>query len=116
MSEVMSESEAIQSRIDPCRICGKMVTASSVLCTKCDQWIHERCFKLKKVTTSMARLFVCSKCEKATNGSGEVQQKVIEVETMKRFFYLGDRLNASGGCAAAVSAKTKLGWKKFRVW
>ena len=47
---------------------------------------------------------------------GEVQQEVMcnEVETVKRFCYLGDRLNASGGCKATVTARTRLGWKKFR--
>ena len=41
---------------------------------ECDQWIHGRCSKLKKVIPSAARFFVCSKCDKATNGAGEVQQ------------------------------------------
>ena len=42
-----SEGEVVQSRIGPCGICDKRVTVYSVLCTKCDQWIHERCSKLK---------------------------------------------------------------------
>ena len=46
----VSEGEVICSRIDPCEICGKRVTVNLVLCTKCDQLIHGRCFKLKKVT------------------------------------------------------------------
>ena len=37
-----------------------------------------------------------------------------EVKTVKGFCYLGDRLNASGGCEAAVTARKKVGWKKFR--
>ena len=37
-----------------------------------------------------------------------------EVETVKGFCYLGDRLNASGRCEAAVTARTRVGWKKFR--
>ena len=47
---------------------------------------------------------------------GEVQQGVIcdEVETVKRFCYLGDRLNASRGCEAAVTVRTRLGWKKLK--
>ena len=71
---------------------------------------------LKKVTPSAARFFVCSKCEKATNGAGEEQQKVMcdEMETVKQFCYLGDRLNASGGCEASVTARIRVGWKKFR--
>ena len=86
-----------------------------MLCTKCEQWIHGRCSKLKKVTPSAARFFVCNKCEKVTNGVGEVQQKVMcdEVETVKGFCYLGNRLNANGGCEAVVTARTRVGWKKF---
>ena len=37
-----------------------------------------------------------------------------EVETVKGFCYLGNRLNASGECEAAVTARTRVGWKKFR--
>ena len=52
---------------------------------------------------------------KATNGAGEVQQEVMcdEMETVKKFCYLGDRSNASGGCEAAVTARTIVEWKKF---
>ena len=37
-----------------------------------------------------------------------------KAETVKRFFCLGNRLNASGGCEATATARTKVGWKKFR--
>ena len=59
--------------------------------------------------------FVFNKCEKVTNGAGEVQQMVMcdEVETVEGFCFLGNRLNASGGCEAAVTARTRVGWKKF---
>ena len=39
-----------------------------------------------------------------------------EMEMVKEFYYLGNRLNASGGSEAAVTARTRLGLKKFRVW
>ena len=73
----VSDGEVMRSRIDPHGICGKRVTVNSVLCTKCDQWIHDRCSKLKKVTPTAARFFVCSKCDKATNGVGEMQLEVM---------------------------------------
>ena len=37
-----------------------------------------------------------------------------QVEFVKSFCYLGDRLNASGGSEAAVTARTRIGWIKFR--
>ena len=52
------------------------------------------------------------------NGAREVQQEVLcdKVETVKRFCYSGDRLNASGIFEATVTARTRLEWKKFRVF
>ena len=37
-----------------------------------------------------------------------------EVETVRRFTYLGDRVSVGGGCEAAVTARTLCGWVKFR--
>ena len=35
-----------------------------------------------------------------------------EVESVRDFCYLGDRVNASGGCEAAVTARARIGWVK----
>ena len=37
-----------------------------------------------------------------------------EVETVREFTYLGDRVNASGGCEAAVTVRTRCGWVKLK--
>ena len=37
-----------------------------------------------------------------------------EVEIVKVFCYLGNRLNASGGCETAVTSGVRMGWMKFR--
>ena len=46
----------------------------------------------------------------------KVQQKVMcdEMETVNGSCYLSDRLNASGGCEVAVTARIRVGWRKFR--
>ena len=36
------------------------------------------------------------------------------VETVSKFSYLGDRLNATGECETAVTARIRIGWMKFR--
>ena len=36
------------------------------------------------------------------------------METVSKFSYLGDRLNATGGCETAVTARSRFGWMKFR--
>ena len=37
-----------------------------------------------------------------------------DVETEIDFSYLGDRIYSGGGCEAAVTSRTRLGWAKFR--
>ena len=43
-----------------------------------------------------------------------VEELCEEVETVRGFCYLGDRVNASGGCEAAVTARARIGCVKFR--
>ena len=69
---------------------------------------------MKKVTFSSARHFVCRRC---TDGDGTKEPVEVlrdEVETVKGFCCLGDRLNASGGCETTVTSKVRIGWIKFR--
>ena len=71
--------------------------------------------KMKKVSCSFTQQFVCRKCEDIGDGKEEpVEVLCDEVETVKGFCYLGDRLNASGGCETAVTARVRIGWMKFR--
>ena len=37
-----------------------------------------------------------------------------EMEIVREFTYLGDRVSAGGGCEAAVTARTRYVWVKFR--
>ena len=37
-----------------------------------------------------------------------------KAETVNGFCYLRDRLNASGGCEAAVTATVRIGWVRFK--
>ena len=43
-----------------------------------------------------------------------IEKLCDEVETVNGFCYLADRLNASGGCEAAVTARVRIGWVRFR--
>ena len=59
--------------------------------------------------------FVCSKCKGITEGMVDsIEKWCDEVETVNRFCYLGDTLNASGGCEAAVTARVRISWVRFR--
>ena len=109
------EGEVSESKIDPCGVCGKRVMTNSVVCTTCNKWIHGRCAKVKRVTPKLARDFVCGQCKKRDGRMVEPVEKLCDdVDTVKEFCYLGDRLSASGGCNAAVTARARIGWVKFR--
>ena len=110
-----SEGKLYKSKIDPCGVCERRVIANSVLCTKYGSWVHGKCAKIKRVTARLAMHFVCLKCKGIMEGTMDSIEKLCdEVETVNGFCYLGDGLNASGGCEAAVTARVRIGWVRFR--
>ena len=110
-----SEGELFKSKIDPCGVCERKVMVNSVLCRKCGNWVHGKCAKTKRTTARLAMHFVCLKCKGIMEGTMDLFEKLCdEVETVNGFCYLGDRLNASGGCEAAVTASIRIGWVRFR--
>jgi len=63
----------------------------------------------------VAKNFVCARCCNVTEGRVKPIDKLCdEVLTVGAFCYLEDRMNASGGCEAAVTARTSIVWMKFR--
>ena len=71
--------------------------------------------KIKRATARLATHFVCLKCKGIIEGTVDSIDKLCdEVETANGFCYLGDRLNASGGCEAAVTARVRIGRVRFR--
>ena len=58
--------------------------------------------------------FACRKCEGNIGEAVELEEKLFdEVETVREFTYLGDRVSAGGVCEAAVTARTICVWVKF---
>ena len=47
-------------------------------------------------------------------GSGAGRKLCDELETVREFTYLGDRVSAGGGCEVAVTARIICGWVKSR--
>ena len=110
-----SEGELFKSKIDPYGVCGRRVMANSVLCTKCENWVCCRCAKIKRVAARLAMYCVCSKCTQIMEETVDSIEKLCdEVETVNEFCYLGDRLNSSSGYKAAVTARIRVGWVRFR--
>ena len=75
-----------------------------------------RCTDKKKVSVYVNKNFVCKKCRSVVkNFSGPADEKLCDgLETVSKFTYLSDRLNATGGCETAVTARSRIGWMKFR--
>ena len=70
----VSEGELFKRKIDPCGVCGRRAMVNSVLCTKCGNWVHGKCAKIKRTTNRLAMHFTCSKCK----GIMEVMVDLIE--------------------------------------
>ena len=85
--------------------------------SKCDKWVHGRCAKMKKVTSTLAKDFVCELCVDTTEGIWKPSEEISffdQANFVKSFCYLGDKLITSGGSKAAVTARSRIGCIKFR--
>ena len=70
---------------------------------------------MKRVTPKFSRNVTYRKCEGNIGEAVEQEENLCdEVETVSEFTYLGERVSASGGCEAAVTARTRCGWVRLR--
>ena len=107
-----SKDEVFISKVDPCANCGRRVMSNLVQCTKCGKWVM-------RVTLTLVKRFVCEQCAGTIKGILDRDELsfYFQVKIVKRFCYLGDRLNASGGSKAIMAAKTRIGGQKVEnVW
>ena len=90
--------------------------ANLVLCTKCGNWVHGRCAKIKRDTAKLAMHFVCSKYRGTIEGTVySIENLCHEVETVNGFCYLGDTdLILLVVFEAAVTARVRIGCVRFR--
>ena len=65
------------------------------------------------VNNILGKSFIGSNCVNTVTAE-PTEELCSDIETVDAFSYLGDRINASGGCEAAVIARVRAGWKKFR--
>ena len=116
MMKSCSKEEILKSKVDLCAKCGRRVRANSVLCTNCGKWVHGRCGKMKRVILTLAKGFACKRCVEAKKGICKPAEELIfydQMELVKSFCYLENRLIPSGGSEASVIAKTRIGCVKF---
>ena len=103
-----------KTKVNPC---AKRVMANSVLCTKCGKWVHGRYAQMKRVTWTLAKSFICEQCVEAMKGIVGPAEEITfydQMELVKSFCHLGDRLNPSDGSEMVMTARMRIGWIKFR--
>ena len=68
--------------MDSCGVCGRRVMANSVLCVKCENWVHGRCANIKRATARLAMYFICSQYKGIMEGMMDSIEKLCnEVKT-----------------------------------
>ena len=87
-----SKGKIFKSKVDPCVECDKSVKANSVMCTKCGKWVRGRCAKMKRVTLSLAKDFVCKEYFETIERIVEPDEELsfLTKSSLRRVFcYLG---------------------------
>ena len=102
----------------PCAVCCSGVGRSSILCSKCNFWVHKKCSGLRRLVEDPT--YECPRCRNEPGVRPMDGRPIKEVnvgdsvlEAVDRFCYLGDMLSAAGGCDAAAIARCKCAWGKF---
>ena len=81
-------------------------------CTKCGKWVLSRFVKMKAMTSTLAKGFVCELCVYTKEGIVKPDEELSffdQINFVKSFCYLGDWLKARGGSEAPVTARTRIG-------
>ena len=105
----------------PCAVCLTGVGNASISCTACNKWVHKRCSGRTVLFVDSANPYVCPRCKgdkevRPIDGRPFVKVQVgdEELDVVDLFCYLGDMISAGGGCEAAVIARCRTAWAKFR--
>jgi len=98
----------------PCGVCSRSVGGNSIQCTSCQKWVHKKCSgKGYKVMKS----FICRDCLNPVTSRGHTCVDIgasTNLESVDKFCYLGDMMSVDGDADAAVQARIRTEWNKFR--
>ena len=65
------KEEIRKSNADQCAKCWKGIMANSGWRSKCDKLVHDRCAKMKRVTSTQAKGFISERCVEENKGTVE---------------------------------------------
>jgi hypothetical protein len=118
MSSDVKGSPAVSGKC-PYSVCNKGVGSNSIQCTKCLKWVHGRCSGIKGRLPIANTGFECKTClgvcSNQTRGvsTGLDLGQGLVLERVDKFCYLGDMIDAGGGCDSAVTTRIRCACKKF---
>jgi len=101
----------------PCRVCGRDVGSNSIQCTSCQKWVHKKYSGIKASMYKVMNSFICRGCSNPVISTGHTSVDICasaNLEVVDKFCYLGDMLSVDGDADAAVEARIRIGWNKFR--
>ena len=67
--------------------------------------------------SKVAKSFICRGCLNSVTSAGRTSVDIgacAKLELVNKFCYLGDMLSVDGDADAAVDARIRIGWNKFR--
>jgi len=67
----------------------------------------------KRLLYKVMRSFICRGCSNPVTSTGHTSVSA-NLELVDKFCYLGDMLSVDGDADAAVKARIRIGWDKFR--
>jgi len=101
----------------PCGVCGRGVGSNSIRCASCHKWVHKMCSGIKGSMYKVMRSFICRGCLNPVISTGHTSMDIgasANLEFVDKFCYVGDMLSVDGDADAAVEARIRIGWNKFR--
>jgi len=100
----------------PCGVCGRGVGSNSIQCISCQKWVHKKCSGTKGSMLKVMKSFTCKGCLNPISAghTSVVIGASANLELADKFCKLGDMLSAEGDADAAVEARIRVGWYKFR--
>jgi len=97
--------------------CTRGVASNSIQCASCQKWVHKKCSGIKCNMYKVMRSFICRGCSNPVISTGHTSVDIgasANPEVVDTFCYLGDMLSVDGDADAAVEARIRTGWNKFR--
>jgi len=101
----------------PCGVYGRGIGSNSIQCTSCHKWVHKTCSGIKGSMYKVMRSFICRGSSNPVISTGQYKCGYwcqCKSGGSGKFCYLGDMLSVDGDAYAAVQARIRIGWNKFR--